>query len=224
MLTVDVSPAFSGDVLVNGTASPPYPHTYPDIPSGSHPRLTTDAADGFVFSHWTGAYNGVAETVDLTLSCDQSITAHFAPGMGVIKGTAFADQDGDGLRDPSETGVEGITASAFGPDGAFLASSVTTNQGGFRIAVAEPGNYSLAFSAPDGAKFSVNWHGTDNALDSDPDPSSGHTRLMAISDAAPEAVLDAGYIVVPAPVPISDPVPPASDSGGGGGCFVRTIF
>lgn len=222
---MNVSPAGSGTLLVNGADAAEYPHTYTNIVAGTLARIIPNPEDGYVFSSWTGAYSGVETIVDITLSCDKSITANFVPGAGVIAGTAFADADGDGVRDPAETGIGGITASAFKDDGSFAASAVTNSQGGYRIAVAEPGNYSVAFAYPYGAVFSLAWYGLDIGLDSDPDPATGHTRLVAVSDLAPEVTLDAGYITAPSfPVPTDPYFPVSTDSGGGGGCFVSTLF
>ena len=222
---MNVSPAGSGEILVNGTVAPEYPHTYSSIPTGSQARLTVRPANGYVFSYWGGAYNGVSAIVDLTLSCTSTaIVAYFVQGRGVIYGTAFADQDGDGIRDPAETGIAGIRVDAFNGAGAAVGSADTSTGGGFRIAVAEPGDYSLTFSAPYGAQFSSAWYGIDQGLDSDADPATGHTRLVSITDIAPEAELDAGYRIAPSPPAPSDPALPDAPDSGGGGCFVNTIF
>ncbi len=208
---------------MNGFAAPAYPYTYTNIPSGSVVRLVAAPAASYVFAGWTGSFTGVANPVDISHSCIQTMTAVFVPGAGGISGSAWHDENRDGIQDPVEEGIPGIRVTAFGIAGPAGAAD-TDGNGGYRIAVAEPGDYSVAFTVPAGAALTPAWYGVDPALDSDADPATGRTRNVSITAEDPYVLLSAGFANAPTPAESAPLALPLSKSkSGGGGCFIASM-
>jgi len=69
--------------------------------------------------------------------------ASWSPEPGSLSGAAFGDWDRDGVRDPGEPGVSGVTISLSGP---ATASAVTDGSGGYALVDVPEGLYSV--SAP----------------------------------------------------------------------------
>lgn len=89
---------------------------------------------------------------DLVLTPGQTATADigYAPGAS-ISSTLFTDTDGDGVRDPGETGLPGVTITLreAGPDGIFgtpddaIFTTTTGADGSFSFMGLPPGMYRL---------------------------------------------------------------------------------
>ncbi len=74
------------------------------------------------------------------------------PLPGSISGTKFNDVNGNGLLDPGEAGVGGVTIQLFSGTGtsAMVASTVTDGSGNFSFTNLTAGNYSLGEVLPSG--------------------------------------------------------------------------
>ncbi|MGH9443399.1 MAG: MSCRAMM family protein [Thermoanaerobaculia bacterium] len=74
------------------------------------------------------------------------------PLPGSISGTKFNDANGNGLLDPGEAGVGGVTIQLLSAAGssAILATTVTDGSGNFSFANLTPENYALGEVLPDG--------------------------------------------------------------------------
>ncbi|HET9795657.1 MAG TPA: SdrD B-like domain-containing protein [Thermoanaerobaculia bacterium] len=105
-----------------------------DLPNGY--RQTTPAGDGDLF---------------VSVAPGQSVTDVLFGNQlatGAITGTKFDDANGNGVRDPGEGGLAGVTIQISGPSGT---SSTTTDSGGnFSFTGLAPGTYILSEVVPDG--------------------------------------------------------------------------
>jgi hypothetical protein len=85
IFTIDalVSPSEAGSVTGYGT-----------FQEGEQTSLSAVAKSGYLFSNWTGDFNGISNPVSITLDSDKSINANFVEDTN--------DDDGDGLTNFAE--------------------------------------------------------------------------------------------------------------------------
>lgn len=136
--------------------------TFTDLAPGTY-RIKVNSASGFV--------QDAPSYFDVTVG--QSVVVSVDVGEGVpssFSGTLFNDTNGNGIKDPGETGVVGQTVYAdltnngiyndefnkpgYGPDGLPLnfaePSFVTDGSGNFTITNLGPGTYTFRLSVPQG--------------------------------------------------------------------------
>jgi uncharacterized repeat protein (TIGR01451 family) len=129
------------------------------------------------------------------------------------------DADKDGVQDPGEQGVAGVTVTLRGTDkdGNAVQRSVRTDAaghytfasatGGFTL---RSGDYALTFTEPDGYGFTALRSGSDARADSDADTASGGTGAIRIASPIPgqadqqDVTYDAGIVRLPEP-PAQEP-------------------
>lgn len=66
----------------------------------------------------------------------------------------WVDQDGNGIQNNFELGLDGVTVNLFNADGSLVASTITSNGGTYSFIGLLPGSYSVQFIRPDGYVFS----------------------------------------------------------------------
>ena len=178
---------------------------------GSFPRTTTTDAngeylfDGLVAGNYTvlvgGApLNGLAQTYDyddgLGASDKQSVYAlsagehqrdqDFGFTLGSIGDTIFFDDNGNGVQDGAELGVEGVEVTVTGPNG--FSETVTTDDSGFyEVTGLLAGDYTVTVSAGAGTPL----EGYVNTADPDGTPDS--TTVEDIAAGENDDVQDFGY-------------------------------
>ena len=114
------------------------------------------------------------------------------------------DNDRDGIQDAGEQGVEGVkvTLTGGGADGVIgtgddTTSTTTTDaNGNYNFDNLNPGEeYKVTFSdLPQGYEFTQADAGSDDAKDSDADPSNGMTQTVILKPGEHNPTLDAGII------------------------------
>ena len=84
------------------------------------------------------------------------------PSLVAIGGTVFCDCNNDGIQQPSETGIPGVTLTLTGdPTGTPVHLVTTTNsQGTYDFSLLNPGTYTITESAPSGYFEGKNTAGT----------------------------------------------------------------
>lgn len=113
------------------------------------------------------------------------------------------DLDQDGVQDPGEPGLVGITVQLWNSAASNLITSTTTNaNGNYTLVAPLPGDYRVRVLAPNGADFSPKDQG-DNLYDSDFNPSGssffGFTDIITLpANLISITTIDAGLIHVPA--------------------------
>ena len=85
------------------------------------------------------------------------------------------DEDEDGIQDPDETGIDGITVELYTCNDEFIASTITSGGGIYEFSAFPTGSYYVKFIAPSGYEFTLQDVGSDDTIDSDADPNTGET-------------------------------------------------
>ena len=100
--------------------------------------------------------------------------------------------DGDGIQDGGEVGIESVTVNLFDSSDSQL-DSTTTDSDGFYSFSPGPGDYYLEFVAPSGMAFAPRDQGQDDGADSDADPGLGTTSTFSLTPGQVDIGRDAGF-------------------------------
>jgi uncharacterized protein (DUF2141 family) len=188
----------SGRYQLEFTGLPAY-RTFTERATGTDPALDSDPdpATGrtSVFTLAQGAPNLVPVTDADTGTTDfenQTMNAGLVCAYSVGD-TVWHDNNGNGVRDPDDTGVPGVTVQLLRSDLQVLASTVTSETGGYSFDHLPAGNFRIKFSqVPDGLIFTSRDAGDNPALDSDADQ-GGMTAVLALGNENPaDTSIDAG--------------------------------
>ncbi|WP_125777655.1 SdrD B-like domain-containing protein [Antribacter gilvus] len=114
--------------------------------------------------------------------------------LGSIGDRVWQDLDGDGVQDPGEPGLAGVTVVLYDATGAEVARTATAADGSYLFAGLPMGDYTVGLEGlPADTTLSPVSQGGDPALDSDVDPATGRTAAVALTDEAPDRTdVDAG--------------------------------
>lgn len=118
-----------------------------------------------------------------------SLAAH--PGAN-IGNRVWRDLNCNGVQDPSEPGIEGVTVE-LRKDGALVATTTTDANGAYSFSNVAPGTYTVVFKKPAGLDFTAPGQGNDLLLDSKvTNPASGSTDPLTILPGKSISNIDAG--------------------------------
>jgi protocatechuate 3,4-dioxygenase beta subunit len=107
----------------------------------------------------------------------------------------WLDEDGDGVQDAGEPGVDGVAVELKDANGNVVASTTTANGGAYSFTGLIPGTYSVQFTAPAGFAFTTaNATGVNDADDSDADTATGMTQTVTLESGEFDGTLDAGLL------------------------------
>jgi SdrD B-like domain len=188
----------SGRYRLEFTGLPAH-RTFTGRASGTDPALDSDpdptTGRTSVFTLAQGAPNLVPVTdadADTTDFVDQTLNAGLVCAYSVGD-AVWRDNNGNGVRDPDDTGVAGVTVQLVRSDLQVLASTVTSETGSYTFDHLPAGNFRVKFSkVPDGLMFTSTGAGDNPALDSDADQ-DGLTAVLALGNENPaDASIDAG--------------------------------
>jgi len=132
------------------------------------------------------------ETVIVTFTDERTL-----PGKASLGNFVWADLNHNGVQDPLEPGVFGVTASLYRSDGTFVGSTTTDGNGYYIFTDLDPGDYYLVFALPSGYVFTLQDEGADDAVDSDVDPSTGRTIVINLQAGENDPSWDVGLIKAP---------------------------
>jgi hypothetical protein len=103
------------------------------------------------------------------------------------------DQNGNGVRDSGEPGIAGVVVTLYDDAGSAVDTSVSDDNGVFRFASVTAGDYRVGVSnLPDGYTFTAAMRGADHTVDSDADPYTGRSALVALGAGSRVHVVDVG--------------------------------
>jgi len=131
----------------------------------------------------------------------------------------WLDNSGDGVLDPGDGSVPGVTVQLLGSESQVLATEVTSPTGEYSFTGLPAGRYRIRFGkVPDGLIFTSQDAGGNQAIDSDVDQ-TGETAVFTLgSDSPADLSIDAG-LTSPAnyrgaPDSSGPPVSAAASAGG----------
>ncbi len=181
---VGISGASDGEALATvsgGTA----PYTFRWSNGQTTPQATGLRAGSYTVTITDG--NGCTTTCSVELK---------APA--VIGDFVWLDVDRDGIQDPGEVGIPGVTVIVTGvtEDDPIYADTTTTNANGYYLfEVPPPGSYKITFILPPGSTLvpTTQNAGSDDAKDSDADPIMLMTQVVSVIKGDTILTLDAGF-------------------------------
>lgn len=166
---------------------------------GSDPERDSDAdpktGASRPFRLGPGAANIVpASDVDVDTAdyVDPTLSAGLV-GVYSLGDTVWRDGNGNGVLDPGDVGVPGVSVRLLNLDGQVLRRTVTSGTGRFTFDGLPAGTYRVQFGRPpDGLQFTSERAGTNSAVDSDADL-NGKTPGVVLGDENPaDTTVDAG--------------------------------
>jgi len=189
--------------------------------SDSDPHRVTGRTDTFTIDAVVaGATESEDDPSTDAVLINRSVDAGVVP-LVAIGDIVWSDLDHDGVIDGTEPALAGVGVelldAAGDPvsdaDGATVLASSTNGSGVYLFDNLFPGEYTVRFTAPSGFVFSPQDQGSDDTVDSDPDPATGTTDPFTVnpsatgnttadsSDVAPNALfidstIDAGVVPV----------------------------
>ena len=190
----------AGGYLFDNLSLGIYRVRFSNLPAGT--RFTTQNAglDPSVDSD-ADPDTGTTGPVTLTILFPsiRTVDAGVVPVLGSLGDRVFMDVNRDGIQDPGELGVAGVTATLTDIDGnpvAGVAPVTTTGDGTYLFEGVPLGTYRVRFTnLPTGATFTQANAGTDDTADSDVDPATGLTSTVTLSAANPDnRSVDAGLV------------------------------
>ena len=117
---------------------------------------------------------------------DNNFVERFDEGKASIGDFVWEDLDEDGIQDPDEPGIDGVTVmllDAFGNVIPGIPAQTTANGGQYDFVGLNPGTYQVMFTPPASFAFTTqdaNGNVVDG-LDSDVDPNSGKTTTITVA-------------------------------------------
>ena len=132
------------------------------IPNFDPSKLTVDPTDGnqvMVFTYTTTDEAGVE-------SDPATVTMPFQGEM-IVGDTVWMDDNGNGVQDPDEKGVEGVKVTLYDENGTIVDTATTDADGHYQFTVKQPGKYHIGFD--DKYYYVKPGQGGDDAKDSNVD-------------------------------------------------------
>jgi hypothetical protein len=205
--------ATDGQVGATVTTAGDGAYSFTGLDPGSY-YVTFGLPAGYLFSSRNAAAGttatdsdadlGTGRTATFTLSAGQNRTdvdagANLPAPTGSIGDFVWSDLDADGVQDPGEPGLAGVTVKLFKTAGSLLVGSpvVTGANGAYSFSDLVAGSYYLEFTLPGGAlALTTADTGGDDALDSDADPLTGRTVTLALSEGQTLGTVDCGVLTL----------------------------
>jgi uncharacterized repeat protein (TIGR01451 family) len=116
--------------------------------------------------------------------------------LASIGDRVWYDTNDNGLQDGGESGVAGVTVTLYNSSGTAIATTTTNASGSYSFTGLVPGDYSVGFTLPAGHVFSRRDQGANDAIDSDPDRTTGRTVNTTLSPGENDMTWDAGIMRV----------------------------
>ncbi|HSC53703.1 MAG TPA: SdrD B-like domain-containing protein [Phnomibacter sp.] len=142
--------------------------------------------------------NGVNGRVTVALSISTAARANMSGDLGLVPLTSYVgdfvwnDVDGDGLQEPGEEGLAGVTVTIYNTNGDPLGSTVTNSMGQYYFFNVTPGSYTLGFSTyPTVMEFTIK-EASPVANGSDVNRFTGRTDVFVVSAGEAYTDIDAG--------------------------------
>ncbi|MCI0640777.1 MAG: hypothetical protein L0Y72_10730 [Gemmataceae bacterium] len=146
------------------------------------------------------------ETVTLSLSANAAYTLGSSVqatigildndgGQGSVSGTAFLDDNANGLQDAGDTIFAGLLVQLFSSTGVLVATAITNASGNYVFNNVGQGSFYLKFEKPAGYQATLQDEGSNDAIDSDIN-ADAITALFTMLDGQ-NMDFDAGFRLLP---------------------------
>ncbi len=119
----------------------------------------------------------------------------FAVTPSTIGSRVWQDVNQDGIYDPDEPGLPGVTVNLYDCQETMLAATVSDLTGSYRFDSLSSGCYLVEFVAPQGYLFSPMDQEIGDTLDSDADPTTGRTHCFVVDEGVAALNWDAGLFL-----------------------------
>jgi hypothetical protein len=114
-------------------------------------------------------------------------------GNASIGDKVWNDANQDGIQDPTETGVAGVTVTLYDASGTTVISTTTTDGlGNYGFNDLAPGCYVVGFGLPVGYTRTLQGAGSDTTKNSDANTTTGLTSQVCVSAGQNNSTIDAG--------------------------------
>ena len=134
-------------------------------------------------------------TILTTLSAgenDLTWDAGFTKAKACIGDRVWCDTNGNGIQDDGEAGVYGVTVKLLNSGGYVVATTTTDSYGNYKFST-QPGDYQVQVIKPSAfGGFTTANQGSNDAVDSDVDASTGKTGLITLLAGANDTSVDIG--------------------------------
>ena len=174
----------------NYTPNPTYPNWVYDVWYEVTVKLSAFGAAGF-------GYPDIA-TVHASPSKTGNNTEVVNPTgcIGSIGDFVWSDNNGNGIQDAGENGIQGVTVILTKPD-ATTVTTVTNASGFYQFTNLSAGTYTVSFPPTIAGGFGLTTAnaGTDNTKDSDPAQGTGIASGVVLYPGQNNTTVDAGYVL-----------------------------
>lgn len=118
--------------------------------------------------------------------------------------TIWLDSNQNGLQDPGETGIEGVTVNLLNSTDHIIASTTTITNGFYHFSNLEEGQYRIEVIPPNGYTITSQDIGTDDTIDSDINPADGKSAFTQLDCGEDDLTIDGGLYIPCPPASIGD--------------------
>ena len=190
--------------MVTVTPNCPTDEMAVSLPTGGAEVANFDTATGIYLASSGESSGGLTITFSNPGNCTTPTLIISTPGCGGITyalgNYVWNDLDGDGVQEPGEPGIAGVTVELLDAVGNIIASTITDAAGLYNFSGLINGSYTVLFTSPVGYTATLTNAGGNDALDSD-----GSSVAVTINN-ADNFTIDAGYYY-PCTPPIADAGP-----------------
>ncbi|MCK6394374.1 SdrD B-like domain-containing protein [Zoogloea sp.] len=123
---------------------------------------------------------------------DTSVDAGLTQSTASYGDKVWLDKNANGIQEAGEGGIAGVTVKLLNSAGAVVATTTTDANGNYLFDNLTPGDYSAQIVAPTGYFLSAKDQGTNDAIDSDFDPTTGKTVVTTLATGEADLSWDAG--------------------------------
>jgi choice-of-anchor A domain-containing protein/uncharacterized repeat protein (TIGR01451 family) len=148
--------------------------------------------NGYTYSQYNDAATAINENFDNGTTDNGFLTCASVNVKASLGDKVWLDADKDGIQDSGESGVANVTVKLYDCGDNLISTTTTDASGNYLFDELNPGGYYVKFELPTGYVFTTKDAGSDDALDSDADLSSGKTICTTLTAGQNDLSWDAG--------------------------------